>query len=128
MVARRYPKPYKEGPRRQVTIPWKRRVLAQLEKNAQNGHAPANREQLNKLIEAKKGSVNKLLDLDREPPQLTSTYADEITALLKVAPPLVETDEDNDLELARDVQILRSLEPGFRRSLMETAAAGPKKR
>ncbi len=127
MGGARHPKPYNEGPRRQVTIPWKRRVLAKLKENREKKIEPANIGQLRGIVGAPKGSLDALLDLEREPQQLTSTYVDEIDAVLGTTPPLVETDEDDE-DFARDVQILRTLTRESRRDLMIVAQQMPKKK
>ena len=117
MGTARHPKPYNEGPRRQVTIPWKQRVLAKLEENKKAGKKPANREQLRGEVGVPKNSINVLLDLEKDPPQLTSTYADAINDALKIEPPLIEQEGDDD-EFIRDVAFLRKLTPEQRRDLV----------
>lgn len=126
MGAARHPKPYKEG-KDQVTLPWKRRALEQLARNKAAQMRPENIDQLGKMLDAPKGSFNKLLDLKRSPPQLTSSYAIEISELLGIAPPVIESDDD-DPDFARDVLLLRSLNIESRRALMFTAARLEKKR
>jgi hypothetical protein len=116
----RHPKEYKKG-KSQVTLPWKRRVLSRLAENKRANKTPANREQLNDAVAAPKGSVNGLLDLDRDPPQLTSAYADEISELLQIAPPLLEEDGDDE-EFVRDVMFLRTLTRDERRDLLQVAS------
>lgn len=126
MADARHPKTYKEG-KSQVTVPWKRRVIAKLEENDKNEAAPANIEQLRKMVKAPKAGLNKLFDLKRDPPQLTSGFVDDITKVLGVLPPVLEDDKD-DPDFARDVLLLRSLDVQVRRALMLTAASLPKKR
>jgi hypothetical protein len=109
----RHPKTYKDTPASPVTIPWKRRVLKKLKENEDANVRPCNIDQLKGLIGAAKGSLNKLLDLEREPAQWTTKYLDEITSALGVEPPLLETDDD-DPDFVRDVQLLRSLSPDSR--------------
>ena len=113
----RHPKPYNEGPRRQVTVPWKQRVLAKLAENKKAGKKPANREQLKDEVGAPKNSINQLLNLKKKTPQLTSTYADAINAVLKIEPPLIEQEGDDD-EFIRDVAFLRMLSPSQRRDVI----------
>lgn len=122
MPGARHPKPYKEGPRRQITIPWKKRVEAKLaaNKEATPRIEPWNIEQLGRLVGAKKAGLNKTFDLKREPQQLTSKYADEICDILGIAPPLIEAESDTE-DFIRDVQLLRRLTPEARRDLMLTA-------
>lgn len=121
----RHPKPYKDG-KAQVTVPWKRRVLAKIAENKTAKHQPINIDQLALIVKASKGSLNKLLKLDHVPPQLTSAFADEITEVLGILPPVVE-DDDDDPDFARDVLLLRSLDADARRDLMLTAGRMPKK-
>lgn len=108
MGGARHPKRYKESPAKPVTIPWKLRVLAKLEDNKREGKQPANIDQLKDMVGAAKGSLNALLDLERDPVQWTTKYLDEINEALGVDPPLFETEED-DRDFWRDVQLLRSL-------------------
>jgi hypothetical protein len=115
----RHPKPYKDG-RGQVTIPWKRRVLAKLQKNEDDKKSPANPEQLRNAVGAKKGSMNALLDLGRVPQQLTSVYVSEICEALEILPPLLEQDQDDE-EFIRDVMLLRKLTRDERRDVLATA-------
>ncbi len=116
----RHPKPYVDAPAKQITVPWKRRVLAKLASNKEAKIRPWNIDQLRLEVDAKKGGLNKTFDLEREPPQLTSKYADQITELLKILPPLVETDEDDE-DFVEDVLLLRTLTRGARRDLMALA-------
>lgn len=125
MGGARHPKPYIEG-KSQVTIPWKRRVIAKLEHNEREGINPFRIEHLKKLVGAPKGSLNTLFKLDKEPPQLTSGYAEAITRILGVTPPLVEQDGDDE-QFVRDVLALRELTPDERRDLMSIAARMSKK-
>jgi len=122
----RHPVRYKEGPSKQITVPWKRRVLSKLAENKTNGKNPANVEQLRIIVKAKKGGLNKTLDLDLDPPRLTSKYADDITAELGIDPPLVETDED-DPGFWNDVRRLRALSAEARSDLMRIAEQLAKK-
>jgi hypothetical protein len=125
MGGARHPKPYKDG-KRQVTIPWKRRVLAKLKDNEKRGHKPAKIEHLRDLIGAPKGGLNTLFKLDKDPPQLTSAYVDEILEVLEIAPPLVEEDADDE-QFVRDVELLRRLTDEARRDLMLIARQMPRK-
>ncbi len=120
MGVARHPKSYKAG-KSQVTVPWKRRVIAKLAGNKKAGAKPANIDQLADLVGAAKGGLNGLLDLDRRPPQFTSADERAITELLKIIPPVLEEDED-DPDFAKDVLLLRALDPDSRRDLMITAA------
>lgn len=120
MPGARHPKPYNDGERKPITIPWKRRVIAKLAENDKNGIEPRNINQLRLLLKAPKGGLNKMLDLERDPPQLTGTYVDEISERLEIAPPLIETDADDE-SLARDVHVLRQLAPEARRELIALA-------
>jgi hypothetical protein len=113
----RHPKPYKKG-KAQVTVPWKRRVLAKLAENKKAGLRPSNIDQLAEIVGAKKGGLNRLLDLDKM--QLTSGDADEVTKVLGILPPVLENDGD-DPDFARDVLLLRSLEPAARQDMMMIA-------
>ncbi len=124
MGGARHPKPYKDGKKEQVTVPWKRRVLAKIATNKAAGSRPANIDQLAEIVGAKKGGLNRLLDLKKT--QLTSGDAREITRVLGVLPPVVERDED-DPDFARDVLLLRSLDVESRRDLMLTAERLQKK-
>lgn len=119
----RHPKPYKDG-RRQVTVPWKRRVLTKLDENKKTGRTPANREQLNNAVGAPKGVVNKLLDIDND--QMTNAYVDEICEVLQIAPPLIEEDDDDE-EFVRDVIFLRTLSRDARRDLVQFAKSMAKR-
>lgn len=125
MLGARHPKPYKDG-KAQVTVPWKRRVLAKLAENKKAKHRPANIDQLAEIVKASKGSLNKLLKIELQPPQLTSAFAEDITAILRILPPVLEEDDD-DPDFAGDVLLLRSLDVGARRDLMLTAERMPKK-
>lgn len=127
MPGARHPKPYNDGDRRPITIPWKRRVIAKLADNEKNGIEPKNINQLRLLLKAPKGGMNKMLDLERDPPQMTGTYVDEISERLDIAPPLVETDEDDE-NFARDVHVLRQLAPEARRELIALASRMASKR
>lgn len=99
--------------------------MAKLEENKRNDKKrPWNIEQLRLMVDAKKGSINTLLDLDKE--QLTSTYADDINRVLGIEPPLIEQDGDDE-EFIRDVRTLRSLDADSRRALMVAAAKMHKK-
>lgn len=118
---------YKKDAKVQVTVPWKRRVLARLARNKDLGLKPANVEQLGKDLAAPKAAMNKLLDLERDPPQLTSSYVKEICELLDVTPPVLE-EEGDDPDFAADVLLLRDLDIEARRALMLTAARMPRKR
>jgi hypothetical protein len=91
-------------------MPWKRRVLAKLTKNKETKTRPWNRDQLGEVVEAPKGSMNNLLDVDRDPPQLTSVYADQISIVLGVTPPVLEEDGD-DPGFPEAVLLLRQLTP-----------------
>lgn len=126
MSGARHPKPYKDG-KAQVTVPWKRRVLEKLEKNkkASPQIRPSNIDQLADIVGAKKGSLNRLLDLETD--QLSSSFALEISEVLDVLPPVLEEDGD-DPDFARDVTLLRSIDPSARRDLMLTASRLQKKR
>lgn len=126
MAGARHPKPYVEGEKTQVTVPWKRRVLAKLAVNKAMNGSPNSPEQLKDAVGAPKSAINKLLDLKRDPPQLTSTYTDAITRILGVDPPILEN-EDDDPEFARYVLLLRSLTPAARRALMSAAEGMDKK-
>jgi len=120
--------PKTKKPKTQVTIPWKRRVLAALEANAKHKGPPdpilrpANREQLMDAVDGSKGQINKLLDLDRDPPQLSAEKdkVEHISRLLGIAPPLVETEEDDD-DTAAIVHLIRSLTKEKRTLLMGVA-------
>lgn len=92
-------------------------MLAKLEENKRAKKSPANREQLNDAVDAPKGSINNLLNLERSPPQLTSVYVDEICDVLKIAPPLIEADTDDE-EFVRDVMLLRKLTRDERRDAL----------
>lgn len=126
MGGARHPRPYVDRPRRQVTIPWKRRVIAKLAANEKDGKRPFKIEQLKDLVDATKGSLNELFDLEREPQQLTSKYADAINEVLGIAPPLLEADDDDE-EFIRDVELLRTLTPETRADLMSLARRMSKK-
>lgn len=104
----RHPKSYK-GNRKPVTLEWKRRAIAKLEGNKRAGRQPANPEQLRAAVKAKKGSMNKLLDLERKPQQNTSAYVDEICAVLEMDPPVFDVKRDEDLE--RDIEVFSTLPP-----------------
>ena len=121
----RHPGPYNEGPRRQITIPWKKRALAKLESNKAAGLTPANQDQLMTMVGAKKGGINSTLKVTGKQ-QFTSTYADDITRILEIDPPLVETEEDDE-HFVRYVTILRSLTPQAQHELMRLAATMEKK-
>lgn len=95
-------------------------MIAKLAENDKNGIEPRNINQLRLLLKAPKGGLNKMLDLERDPPQLTGTYVDEISERLEIAPPLIETDADDE-SLARDVHVLRQLAPEARRELIALA-------
>lgn len=125
----RHPKPYKggkDGKKEQVTVPWKKRAIAKLEANKRDKKTPSTPEQLKVAVGAPKGGINKLLDLDRDPPQLTSAYVFAISEKLEILPPVLETEEDDD-DFAADVLLLRSLNTEARRELMITAGRLPKK-
>lgn len=117
MPGARHPKPYNDGERRQVTIPWKRRVIAKLADNERDGVEPKNINQLRLLLKAPKGGLNKMLDLERDPPQLTGTYVDEICERLGIEPPLIEADGDTE-DFVRDVHALRRVPVDVRREVM----------
>lgn len=124
MSGARHPKPYKDG-KAQVTIPWKRRVLDKLAKNKASNARPCNIDQLADIVGAKKGSLNRLLDVEAD--QLSSSFALEVSEVLGILPPVLEEDGD-DADFAADVTLLRSIEPTSRRDLMLTAARLQKKR
>jgi hypothetical protein len=128
MGVARHPKPYKGG-KRQVTVPWKRRVLAKLaeHKAATPRRAPWNIDQLMERVGAPKGSLNTLLKIDVENPQTASAYTDEISEVLGITPPVLEEDGD-DPGFADDVLLLRTLSPESRRALMMTAQRLEKRR
>ena len=119
MAPAKHPKPYKEG-KTQVTVPWKKRVLAAIAANKEAKVKPLNIDQLKDIVGAKKGSLNRLLKLDLDPPQLTSAFVSEISNELGVLPPVLE-EETDDLEFAAAVLMLRSLDVKARRHLMMTA-------
>ena len=130
----RQPRPRRKRPKKQVTVPWKRRVIAQIEQNERDQTAtgvvdrkkPANVEQLRKLVGASKKALNRLFDLELDPPQLSNDRVDEITGVLGVAPPLLETEDDDD-DLSAVVHVLRRLTKEARRDLMKIAESLPKK-
>jgi hypothetical protein len=122
----RHPKPYKKG-KSQITIPWKRRVLAKLAQNKLAKKQPANLEQLKDSVGATKGALNSTFDLEKDPPQLTSAYATDITEMLGIEPPLIEADDDSE-DLLRDIKVLRSLTDEARGEMMATARRLPKRR
>jgi hypothetical protein len=57
--------------------------------------------------------------------QVSSADVDIICEILKIAPPLVESDDDEDLR--RDIDLLRTLTPEARRVLMANARLLPKR-
>lgn len=124
MPGARHPKPYKDGPRGQITVPWKRRVLAKLDANKKSRVRPWNIEQLREILDAPKAGLNKLLKPESD--QLTSKYADEITSLLQVTPPLVEQETDDE-DFVRDVLLLRRLTTQQRADVMRIVAGLAKK-
>lgn len=119
----KHPKPYKDG-RTQITTPWKRRVLAALDRNDKAEREPRNIGQLRTAVGAKKGGLDNTLDLERG--QLTSAYAQEISDVLGIAPPLIEDDEDDE-DFVRHVQLLRTLTVDARHDLMVTAQRLPRR-
>lgn len=82
---------YPEGPRRQMTDPWKQRVKDALAANKRSGTYPRNQSDLVKAIGELRGTL---------PPDRTaitkmwkaesSALVDDICAVLKIDPPLVE--------------------------------------
>jgi hypothetical protein len=119
MTRGRRAKPYKEGPRKQMTLAWKRHVIATLGANKKAGRKPANLAQLAATLKADKRGIYVTFDLELEPPQMSSAYVDEICELLDIAPPMFETSGDDEVE--RDLDVVRALSTEDRRALMEVA-------
>lgn len=112
-------KPYKDGPRKQMTIAWKKLVIAKLAENKKLGKTPANPAQLAAAVDADKRGIYETFNLDRDPPQMSSAYVDEICETLQIPPPMAEASQDVDLE--RDLTIVRAMSPEDRRALIEIA-------
>jgi hypothetical protein len=127
MGGARHPKPYVEGKRKQMTIAWKRRVQAKLDENAKAGIKPSTVADLARMLRRGKGADKAGLyrALDPESDQTASADVDEICHMLGVGPPLVESDEDEELQ--GDLEVIRSLSPDARRELMVIARRMPRK-
>jgi hypothetical protein len=119
MAKGRRAKPYKDGTRKQMTLAWKKRVLAALDENKRTGKQPANLAQLASVLKADKRGIYVTFDVDAEPPQMSSVYVDDICELLNIAPPMLEASTDDELE--KDLQTIRTLSPEDRRALIEIA-------
>jgi hypothetical protein len=123
----RHPGPYKEGTRKQMTRAWKVRVHEKLKENKRDGIRPRNVPELALLISPGnldyKPGLYKALNPDGK--QVSSADVDIICEILKIGPPLVESDDDE--ELRRDIDLLRALTPEARRVLMANARLLPKR-
>jgi hypothetical protein len=123
----RHPGPYKEGTRKQMTRKWKLSVLAKLEENENADVKPGSVPDLARLIKPSKPGYKAGLyrALNPDGDQVSSADVDIICEILKIAPPLVESDDDEDLR--RDIDLLRTLTPEARRVLMANARLLPKR-
>jgi hypothetical protein len=101
-------------------------VLAKLKRNEADGEHPANVGQLRVVVGAKKGNLDALFDLERDPPQLSSIYVEKITKRLGVEPPFLEEDGDDD-DFVRDARMLRTLTHAARQRLMLLAQDLPRR-
>jgi hypothetical protein len=118
MAKGRKGKDYREGPRKQMTIAWKLLVTKTLADNEKEKREPANLSQLSKMIPGSdKTGIYRTFSLELEPPQMSSVYVDDICALLKISPPLVEATSDAETE--RDVETFRALDAETRSLLLD---------
>jgi hypothetical protein len=125
MTGARHPKPYVKKPRKQMTRAWKERVLARLEENDAADRMPRNPAELARMLKADKAGMYATFDLERDPPQMSSSYVDAICDLLDIGPPMVESNEDAELEA--DLEIIRHMPADARRDLMVIARRMPKR-
>jgi hypothetical protein len=126
MAKGKRPKPYVEGPRKQMTIAWKRLVLTTLETNKREKRKPGNLSQMSKMIPGSdKTGIYRTFDPDMDPPQMSSAYVDEICELLRIPPPMAETSDDPNLE--RDLDVVRAMPPEVRRAWIDAANASLKR-
>jgi hypothetical protein len=97
---------------------WKLRVEAKLKENEKAGIKPASIAELARLLPGGKPEDKAGLyrALDPDGVQRSSKDVDAICELLGIGPPLVESDEDEELQ--GDLEVIRSLSPDARRELM----------
>jgi hypothetical protein len=117
MAKGRKSKDYIDGPRKQMTMTWKRTVMDRLAINKKSGAKPANIAQLAKSVGADKRGMYVTFDLSLplDEQQMSSAYVDAICAELGIAPPLVESSSDAQLE--QEIVIFRSI-PAEERALI----------
>lgn len=127
MAKGRRAKPYVKGPRKQMTMAWKRLVVARLAENERSGKQPANTAQLAKAVGSDKRGMYVTLDLDLplDEQQMSSAYVDAICDVLKIGQPLVESSDDRQLE--QDVAIFRQLDAETRSHMLALALKRPGK-
>jgi hypothetical protein len=99
-----------------MTVAWKELVIATLTDNKKKGRKPSNLAQIASALEADKRGIYETFNLEREPPQMSSAYVDQICEILHIAPPMVEASSDPDLE--RDLDVVRGMDPESRRALV----------
>lgn len=116
MAKGRSAKPYVEGPRKQMTVAWKKLVLEKLAANKIAKLRPANLSQLSTDTHADKRGIYQTFNLEIDPPQMSSAYVDEICRVLGIGPPMLESSHDPELE--RDLDVFRALSPARRKAFL----------
>jgi hypothetical protein len=81
----RHPAPYPKGPRRQLTQTWKDNVRKALAANAVADREPRDQAELANLVPVHKTAITKMFKAH------TSRFADRVTDILCIPPPMVET-------------------------------------